>query len=107
MPRGGRRPGAGRKPTKRYTPMVRDEAVVYESPVPRAEQRLCAALPDLVDIAIGLARAGDRRMLVYCIDRVLGSPVARAELGERGAFAGGFEIRLLRVGDGDGDAATA
>jgi hypothetical protein len=45
------------------------------SPVQTAQQKLHDALPDLVDRAIALAKEGNYKMLVYCIDRVLGSPV--------------------------------
>jgi hypothetical protein len=45
------------------------------SPVQVAEQLLRDALPALVERAISLARGGNYKMLVYCIDRVLGSPV--------------------------------
>jgi hypothetical protein len=45
------------------------------SPIKRAELKLLENLPKLVDQAIALALAGDRGMLVYCIDRVLGRTV--------------------------------
>lgn len=76
MPRGGARPGAGRKkgdgkgvgqrPPKRK---------VYESPIREAEGRIRDRLPELVDMALKLALEGeDAKMVVYCIDRILGKP---------------------------------
>lgn len=66
MPRGGKRVGAGRpaKAEKRT-----------ETPVRVAERKLRDRLPELVDKALELAlEGGDTKMLVYCIDRVLGRP---------------------------------
>ena len=77
MPHGGARPGAGRKRKHPYAPLP---PAADQTPVQRAEAKLRAALPDLVDVAISLAREGDRRMLVYCVDRVLGSPVQPVDL---------------------------
>jgi hypothetical protein len=45
------------------------------SPVQVAQKKLHDALPGLIDIAIKVAKEGNYKMLVYCIDRVLGSPV--------------------------------
>lgn len=55
--------------------------------------------------AILLERAldGDMKALEMIWDRTAGKPVARQEQGEPGAFAEGFEIRLIRVSDDDGD----
>lgn len=64
--RGGRRPGAGRKP-KRLDPAT-------QTPIKRAELMLAENLPKLVDVALKLALGGDKAMLTYCIDRVLGRP---------------------------------
>lgn len=101
MPRGGVRPGAGRKRKRPYPGMPHPDAGVPGSPVKTAEEKLLAALPDLVDVAIRAARAGDKRMLVYCIDRILGTPIDRREQGEAGAFQRGYVIRLVRVGERD------
>lgn len=64
--RGGKRPGAGRKP-KRRDPVI-------QSPVRLAELKLAEKLPELVDVALALALGGDKALVVYCIDRVLGKP---------------------------------
>lgn len=64
--KGGRRPGAGRKP-KRLDPAT-------QSPIKAAELKLSSNLPKLVDVALRLALDGDKALLVYCIDRVLGKP---------------------------------
>lgn len=66
MAKGGRRPGAGRKP-KRLNPAT-------QSPIKIAELKLAENLPKLVDVALQLALDGDKALLVYCIDRVLGRP---------------------------------
>lgn len=68
MARGGKRPGAGRKPGLRIEPRA-------QSPIRIAELRLADHLPELVDAALDLALKGDRALLVYCIDRVLGRTV--------------------------------
>jgi hypothetical protein len=65
--RGGFRPGSGRKP-KRLDP-------VTLSPIRIAELTLAKNLPALVDVALQLALDGDRTLLVYCIDRVLGRTI--------------------------------
>lgn len=82
MPRGGARPGSGRKRKHPYPGMPHPEAS-QQGPVREAERKLREALPDLVDVAIKLAREGDKRMLVYCIDRVLGSPVQPIDVDVR------------------------
>lgn len=65
--RGGKRPGAGRKP-KRLNP-------VTQSPIKVAELKLAENLPQLVEVALSLALEDrDKTMVVYCIDRVLGRP---------------------------------
>ena len=66
MARGGKRPGAGRKP----------KAIQRQQPpVVAAESKLRDRLPELVDAALKLAlEDGNERMLIYCIDRVLGRP---------------------------------
>lgn len=65
--RGGKRAGAGRKP-KRLNPLTL-------SPIRVAELKLAENLPQLVDVALALALGGDKSLLVYCIDRVLGRTV--------------------------------
>lgn len=64
--KGGRRAGAGRKP-KRLDPST-------QSPIKVAELKLAENLPKLVDVALKMALDGDKSLLVYCIDRVLGRP---------------------------------
>lgn len=66
MARGGKRPGAGRKPKAEKR---------AEPPVKAAENKLRDRLPELVDVALSLAIEGkDAKMVIYCIDRVLGKP---------------------------------
>lgn len=77
MPRGGRRPGAGRKPggTSKPGPGRTPKRKVAPGPVRAAEDKIRDRLPDLVDVALELAiDTKNERMLVYCIDRVLGKP---------------------------------
>lgn len=63
---GGKRPGSGRRPKA---------AARQEPPVRAAENKLRDRLPELVDVALEMAlKDRDARMLVYCIDRVLGKP---------------------------------
>jgi len=69
---GGRRPGAGRKP-KRIDPATK-------SPIRVADLKLAANLPKLVDVAVALALAGDKSMVIYCIDRVMGKAVQPIDL---------------------------
>ncbi len=66
--RGGKRPGAGRKPGLRHLPTTL-------SPIKMAEIKLAQNLPALIDLALSLALAGDRALMVYLIDRVLGKSV--------------------------------
>lgn len=67
MARGGKRPGAGRKP--------KAQAFKNDPPVKAAENKLRDRLPELVDVALSLAIEGkDAKMVIYCIDRVLGKP---------------------------------
>lgn len=75
--RGGKRPGAGRKPGA-----VKRERVVTQTPVQLAELKLTTRLPELVDKALELALAGEgnERLLIYCIDRVLGKPTQPIDL---------------------------
>jgi hypothetical protein len=69
MARGGKRPGAGRKPGLRIEPRAK-------SPIRMAELRLAENLPELIETALSLAlKDRDKQMVVYCIDRVLGRTV--------------------------------
>lgn len=89
--RGGRRPGAGRKPGLRIQPLAR-------SPIKAAELRLLESLPDLIDVAISLAKAGDRGLIVYCIDRVLGRTVQPITIESQVAeIAADFGVEPERV----------
>lgn len=77
MARGGRRPGAGRKP----------KAQVFkdEPPVKAAERKLRDRLPELVDklLSLVLTDSPDPKLLVYAIDRVLGKPTQPVDLEVR------------------------
>lgn len=67
MARGGKRPGAGRKPKAEAR---------QEPPVKAAENKLRDRLPELVDVALSLALEDrNERLLIYCIDRILGKPM--------------------------------
>lgn len=69
MPRGGKRPGAGRKPGLRIEPRAK-------SPIRLAELKLADNLPALIDLALKMAlKDRDKQLLVYCIDRVMGRTV--------------------------------
>lgn len=68
MPRGGRRPGAGR-------PRKEDAKRRQPGPVRAAEEAFRDALPELARVALRLAIENENeRMLIYCIDRALGKP---------------------------------
>jgi hypothetical protein len=69
MPRGGARPGAGRKP----------KAEKYQTPIQAAEQRIADRLPELIDRMFDLSKEGDRDATVYLINRVMGKPTERVE----------------------------
>src|SRR5690349_6921449 len=76
MARGGARPGAGRK--------RKTDKVKRTGPVVQAEAKLRDRLPELVDVALKLALDDENeRMLVYCIDRVLGKPTQPVDLVDR------------------------
>ena len=60
--RGGVRTGAGRRP----------KAVKYAQQVARAEKKIVAALPELLDLLLTAARGGDASAAKYLVDRVLG-----------------------------------
>lgn len=88
MPRGGARPGAGRKP----------KAVKYERPVNRAERQIVDSLPRIVDAQIKLALGQiivseetlegpsvyavppDARAGQYLMNRIMGRPIERHEI---------------------------
>ena len=59
---GGVRPGSGRKP----------KALRYAEEVAAQEKRIVAALPELIDLLLAAARAGDSSAARYLVDRVLG-----------------------------------
>ena len=78
MARGGARPGAGRK---RKTEKARQSG-----PVVKAEAKLRDRLPELVDVALRLAIEDENeRMVIYCIDRILGKPSQPIDLDVRRA----------------------
>lgn len=90
MPRGGARPGAGRKP----------KAIKYAGPVDAAERKIVDSLPHLVEAQLKLALgqvivqdenpvtgelnvyavAPDRRAGQYLLDRIMGKPTERIDL---------------------------
>lgn len=91
MARGGRRPGAGRKPGIRIEPRA-------QSPIRIAELTLSQHLPELVDTAIAMAKAGDRAMVVYCIDRVMGRTVQPIDItSQADQIAADFGVEPARV----------
>jgi hypothetical protein len=59
---GGARPGAGRPP----------KALRYAHEVAAQEAKLVAALPQMLDLILAAARAGDTSAARYVVDRVLG-----------------------------------
>lgn len=88
MPRGGTRPGSGRKP----------KLIKFAGPVADAEQRIADKLPTLVDTYLKLALgqivvqredndgvtdlyavAPEPKALTYLIDRIMGKPTERIE----------------------------
>lgn len=88
MPRGGKRPGAGRKPQGIYPPIDLPPIEYRDGETPGAlTQRVMAEqLPNLLRVAlIKATKEGDARMLIYCFDRLLGSPVQPIELAVRRA----------------------
>jgi hypothetical protein len=83
VPRGGKRPGAGRKPQGVYPPI--DLGVIAyqdgETPVALTQRVMAEQLPNLLRVAlIKATKEGDARMLIYCFDRLLGSPVQPIDL---------------------------
>lgn len=88
--RGGARPGAGRKP-KRLNPITL-------SPIKAAELTLANNLPELVNVALRLALEGDKSMLMYCIDRVLGRTGQPIDVAEQAAeIAAEYGVEPERV----------
>ncbi len=84
--RGGRRPGAGRKP----------KAVKHETAIQSAERRICDRLPELIDklfeLSMGVLVEGQMpqgmvvyqqppsfKALEYLVNRVMGRPTERHE----------------------------
>lgn len=59
---GGAREGAGRKP----------KALRYADELAQAENKIIAALPDVIDALIGAAKLGDVAASRYLLDRVFG-----------------------------------
>jgi len=88
MARGGARPGAGRKPAGIYPPITL-APIVYrdgETPAQLTQRVMTEQLPNLLHVAlIKATREGDARMLIYCFDRLLGSPVQPIDLEVRQA----------------------
>lgn len=88
MPRGGARPGAGRKPQGIYPPIDLG-AIAYqdgETPAGLTQRIMAEQLPNLLRVAlIKATKEGDARMLIYCFDRLLGSPVQPIDLEIRRA----------------------
>lgn len=86
MPRGGKRPGAGRKPggTSKPGPGRTPKRKVAPGPVRAAEDRIRDRLPELVDEAIRQALEDHSEAQTrYCIDRVLGKPTQPVDLVTR------------------------
>lgn len=83
MARGGARPGAGRKPQGIYPPIDLG-SIAYrdgETPVALTQRVMSEQLPNLLRVAlIKATKEGDARMLIYCFDRLLGSPVQPVDL---------------------------
>lgn len=89
--RGGKRPGAGRKPGLRLEPRA-------QSPIRIAELRLASHLPELVEKAVEMALAGDRALLAYCIDRVLGRAIQPVDVTmQADQIAADFGVEPARV----------
>lgn len=83
MPRGGARPGAGRKPQGLYPPIDLSNIEYQDGETPASlTQRIVAEqLPNLLRVALIKAlKEGDARMLIYCFDRLLGSPVQPVDI---------------------------
>lgn len=101
MPRGGARPGAGRK----------RKAEIYHFPIKDAEGRISERLPKYIDLLDELAHGvrvqaqtedgspyvyttpPNRQAIEYLINRVMGKPVERKEQGDPGEFVG---VKVLK-----------
>jgi hypothetical protein len=83
MPRGGARPGAGRKKIGTY-PAIEVGPIAYqdgETPAGMAQRVMTEQLPNLLRVALIKAlKEGETRMLIHCFDRLLGSPVQPIDL---------------------------
>lgn len=66
-----------------------------------------AQAEELMTVLLERANAGDMKAMEMIWDRMAGKVVGREEVGGPGAFSKGFEIRLVRVDDGDGEARPA
>lgn len=64
---GGARDGAGRKPKA-----LRYKALRYAAELAQAEEKIIAALPDVIDGLIRAAKCGDVAASRYLLDRVFG-----------------------------------
>lgn len=100
---GGKRPGAGRKPTRER----------FASNVTKAEKRIADRLPDLIDNLFELAegvtvqeidghgnrkvydRPPDFRAASYLLDRILGKPVQAVDAEVSGPDNGALLIRVV------------
>ena len=106
MPRGGVRPGAGRKPL----------AEKYERPINLAEKKIADKLPFIVDRMLELAegvkvldvnlvtmeqsvytRPPDRQAIQYLVDRIMGKPEAKIDHDVN--HKGSIDHRLREVPD--------
>jgi hypothetical protein len=67
--RGGSRLGSGRKP----------KALRFAKQVALAEQKIVAAVPELLDLLLSAARGGDTSAAKYLVDRVLGRVQTQAK----------------------------
>ncbi len=82
MPRGGPRPGSGRKRTRER----------FERPVEDAERRIADRLPELIDRLFEMSAANNYPATVYLVDRVLGKP--RQSVDAEVTGKDGAEIRI-------------
>lgn len=104
---GGRRPGAGRK----------EKAIKFAAPIATAEQRICDHLPELIDLAVSLARGvptvlegkdgavtvfttpPDFRAIAYLVDRVMGKPKQSVDLRHDIAALSDDELVAMAAGE--------
>jgi hypothetical protein len=94
----------GRARSRHVTDLLSD---ALAQPSARSGQRKDKRLVRrLVDIALNGKRSDALRAMQLIFAYIDGLPIARTETGEPGAFASGFEIRLVHVEHGDvGDGA--